>query len=322
MSFDDWVEESRQRVRHDGLRNGTYAALQELWAGVLGRAGQVWNYGDHVLDAEWDVLLVFDACRVDLMRAVARTGEYDVLDRFDAKKHTRNSVASRSPEWVAKTFDFGQYGDELANLAYVTANPHSQDIDTPDRLAVFDEVWRYGWDHDIGVTPPRAVTDRLIDTARQTESNRIVAHYMQPHLPFRSLVNDHPEWFKFDPGTEADDTAEFKTLWRRLRDGEVDRDTVWEAYVDNLKWVMDEVALLRENLDADQVVITADHANAMGEWWCYGHTTTAPIPAMKRVPWVEFSAVDEHSYEPSLEAEYTSLSQAETESRLTALGYV
>lgn len=322
MSFGDWVEESAQRLRHDGLRTGTYASVQEFWAGALGRTGRVWNYGTHVLEEEWDVLLVFDACRVDLMAEVAETCEYAVLDGFDPNQHVRDSIASRSPEWIAKTFEFDEYGDELSDLAYVTANLHSRDIDSPEQLAVFDEVWRYGWDHDIGVTPPRAVTDRLVDTARRANPNRIVAHYMQPHLPFRSLVDDHPEWFKFDPGTEADDRAEFKTLWRRLRDGEVSHDVVWEAYVDNLQWVMDEVALLRENLDADKVVITADHANAMGEWWCYGHQSTAPIRAMKRVPWIEFTATDERSYEPSLEAEDTSLSEEETESRLAALGYV
>jgi len=322
MSFGDWVKETTQRVQHDGVRRGTYASAQEFWAGALGRLGRVWNYGDHVLEEDWDVLLVFDACRVDLIAEVARAGNHDVLDGFDPEQHVRDSVASRSPEWIAKTFDFERYSDQLANLAYVTANPHSRDVEAPERFSTFDEVWRYGWDHDIGVTPPRAVTDRLIDTARRTEPDRIVAHYMQPHLPFRSLVDDHPEWFKFDPGPEADDDAAFKTLWRRLRDDEVSHDVVWEAYVDNLEWVLEEIELIRESLDADRVVITADHANAMGEWWCYGHQSTAPIRAMKRVPWVEFEAVDDHDYEPSLEAEDTSLSQDETEDRLAALGYV
>ncbi|POG54940.1 hypothetical protein AUR65_014560 [Haloferax marisrubri] len=302
---------------------GASASAQEFWAGALGYFGRyVWNYGEPVFDRDWDVLLVFDACRVDIMDEVARSGEYDVLDSFDADRDVMDSVASRSPEWIAKTFDPDEWGDELAETAYVTANLHSRDIPDPDRVGLVDEVWKYGWDDDFGVVPPRTMTDRAIDVMREHDPDRLIVHYMQPHLPFRSLIDDHPEWFNFKRGLDNPTPSEFKTLWRRLRDGEVDHDTVWDAYVDNLRWAMDEVEILEENLDADSVVITADHANAMGEWWCYGHQSTAPLRAMKRVPWVEFSATDEETYDPEIAVEDTQLSEREYEDRLRHLGYL
>ncbi|ESP89030.1 hypothetical protein [Candidatus Halobonum tyrrellensis] len=324
MTLADWLAESRDRVRYEGLSTGGYASAQELWAGALGRVGELWNYGESVHEREWDVLLVFDACRVDLMATVARTGEYDLLDGFDPERDAMNSVASRSPEWIAETFDPDRWGERLADVAYVTANPHSREVPDPDALARVDEVWRYGWDDERGVVPPRTMTDRTVATAR-AHDGPVVAHYMQPHLPFRSLVDDHPEWFSLEATPDGDDPdgagAPFKTLWRRLRDGEVSREVVWEAYVDNLRWVLDEVATLRSNLDGTAVV-TADHANAMGEWWCYGHQTPAPVPAMKRVPWVSFEATDERTFEPTVAADGTDPDDDEVRDRLRNLGYV
>lgn len=319
MTFGDWVRESRNRLRHDGLRTGSAASAQEFWAGALGKVGQVWNYGTPIWEREWDVLLVFDACRVDLMSEVARSGDYDVLKSFDPDADTMDSVASRSPEWIAKTFDPERWDDILLETAYVTANPHSRDVPDPSALAKLDEVWKYGWDTEWGVVPPETMTDRTISVAREHDGP-VIAHYMQPHLPFRSLVDEHPEWFKFEVGLDNPAEAPFKTLWRRLRDGEVGEELIWDAYVDNLQWVMDEVNTLKSNLDGT-CVITADHANAMGEWWCYGHQTTAPLKAMKRVPWVTFEAIDEGIYEPRVTVEDDHVDDEKVQKRLRDLGY-
>jgi len=45
-------------------------------------------------------------------------------------------------------------------------------------------------------------------------------------------------------------------------------------------------------------VVTADQGEALGEWMKYGHSAAFPYPAMKRVSWVEMTAVDEHTHEP------------------------
>lgn len=320
MTLADWMRESRNRLRHDGLRVGSVASVQEFWAGALGKVGQVWNYGTPIWERQWDVLLVFDACRVDLMSEVARKERYEVLEDFDPEKDAMNSVASRSPEWIAKTFDPNRWGDELAETAYVTANPHSRDVPEPSALAEFDEVWKYGWDTDWGVVPPETMTDRTIAVAREHDGP-VIAHYMQPHLPFRSLVDDHPEWFKFEVGLDNPAEETFKTLWRRLRDGEIDEDLFWDAYVDNLQWAMDEIDTLRSNIEGT-CVVTADHANAMGEWWCYGHQSTAPLKAMKRVPWVSFEGTDENTYKPTVAVGEESIDEEEVEERLRNLGYV
>lgn len=78
---------------------------------------------------------------------------------------------------------------------------------------------------------------------------------------------------------------------------------MWEAYLATLRYVLDDVALLLENVDAERVVITADHGEAFGEWGFYGHTVGCPHPVVRRVPWVETTATDEETHESAVTPE-------------------
>ncbi|WP_199180611.1 hypothetical protein [Haloferax marisrubri] len=301
-----------------GARRAALVSANEFWVGGLRRLGHVWNYGTPVYERDWDVLLLLDACRYDLMRDVAAGGDYPFLEAMESVY----SAASMSSEWMEKNFA-DEYDSEVANTAYVSGNPFSRELDG-DRFARFDEVWRYGWDDDFGGIPPRRVTDRAIAAGREGDYDRLIVHYMQPHVPFREMpdtssVNwgDPEENFGVKRGAEGEERG----IWHRYRDGDLAHDAVWDAYRDNLEWVLDDVALLLENLDADTAVISSDHANAMGEWWCYGHPDYAPVPALKRVPWVETTGTDERTYEPTLEPDEEQLNDDEVSDRLEALGY-
>ncbi|WP_324665347.1 alkaline phosphatase family protein [Haloarcula sediminis] len=80
--------------------------------------------------------------------------------------------------------------------------------------------------------------------------------------------------------------------------GDVSRAEMWDAYLATLRYVLDDVALLLENVDAERVAITADHGEAFGEWGFYWHTVGCPHPAVRRVPWVGTTATDEGTYDP------------------------
>lgn len=105
---------------------------------------------------------------------------------------------------------------------------------------------------------------------------------MQPHAPYIAghLESSNPIEPPWDEPV------------RQLRAGEVDRDAVWEQYLDNLRIVLDEVERLLENVDAEQVVITADHGEASGEMGLYEHPIGCLHPVVKKVPWVGTTAVD------------------------------
>lgn len=149
--------------------------------------------GTHVLNEEWDLLVVLDTCRVDALEAVA--DEYEFIDSID----TIWSLGSNSKEWMSQTFD-GEYADEIADMAYITANPYSQaifhegdyppsfprppaawpdwDVVSADDFGLLDEVWRDETDDRLGVTPPEVVTDRTILDGRNRDEDRLLAHYM------------------------------------------------------------------------------------------------------------------------------------------------
>lgn len=305
MTLRDWLSETRERIDENGTQ-GAKESLHELYIGGLRRTNPLYSGGEHVFEREWDVLVLLDACRVDLMREVA--DEYSFLDDPD----TLVSVGSSSIQWMENTF-VDEYSSQLSGTAYVTGNPFSKRILSGDDLLALDEVWRYGWDDEAGTIPARHVTDRAIAAGREHDYDRLIVHYMQPHFP------SIPEPLTDGMNTETlGDGEGWDSPWHRLRRGELDKETVWSSYRANLEYVLDDVTVLLENLDAERVAISADHANAKGEAGVYGHPKV-PIQAIREVPWYETSATDIENYEPKLEPQ---AERGDIEEKLGALGYL
>jgi hypothetical protein len=319
MTFDEWVENSRERFERDGLATGVYGAVQELYEGGLGKIGEhVYNYGTPVWEYEWDVLVVLDTCRPDLLAEVA--GEYEFLAGYDPSQRI-DSVGSRSPEWIRKTFDPEEHGEELGRTAYVSANPHTRDVPDPDALYLLDEVWKYAWDEKWGNVPPENLTDRAVSVGREHDVERLIVHYMQPHAPYRTFVQEHPEWYSLTVGMDNPEDRPEMNMWERLRTGRLSPEETWAAYRDTLRWVLDDgVVPLLKNVEGT-AVLTSDHGEGFGDWWYYGHSTPAPIPPLKRVPWAVTEAEDTGTLDPEIEPEAVRLSEREVEDRLAALGY-
>lgn len=66
----------------------------------------------------------------------------------------------------------------------------------------------------------------------------------------------------------------------------------------NLEYVLESVSVLLRNLDGNCAILSADHANAFGEWGLYGHPINKPAPVLRRVPWVPISVTNTHEYVP------------------------
>ena len=236
---------------------------------------------------------------------------------------------STSGEWIENTF-VEEDAPLLARTGYVTANPFSTVLDRKRddaTLAYLDEVWRYGFDEDLGTVPPRVVTDRALVVDRDADIDRLVVHYMQPHQPF--ITDDAPlrgistmadvvesrdrgrdEW---EPGS-----VHANNVWYMLATGEVSSEELLASYRANLELVLEEVQLLLENLATDCVAITADHGNAAGEWWMYGHPRGFLHPVVRTVPWIETEGRGPGEYEPASRREDV---DTDVTNVLTALGY-
>ncbi|MBZ6496138.1 hydrolase [Haloterrigena longa] len=269
-------------------------------------------YGTNVYEREWDVLVVLDACRADLLRSVA--AETDVLEDVASMR----SVGSSSSEWLENTFEGTP---ETSRTVMVTGNTWTDRYLEADAFAALDEVWKYAWDDDLGTVPAAAITDRAVALARDRDPERLVVHYMQPHHPFV------PDPLTGDEGmARTGSHSNDGNPWVLLRRGTVTRERVWEAYEANLRYVLPEVATLVANVDG-RVAITADHGNLFGEWGLYGHPMQTPVPALLTVPWAETTGTDRGTREPTRSPPeplpVSRIYGAETDrDRLDALGYL
>lgn len=312
MSFSDWVGESIERVREYGTR-GAVVSAQEFWVGVLRRIGQQWNYGTTCFEHDWDVFVILDACRHDVMQEVA--DEYEFLP---AEIPSAFSCASASPEYVEKAFG-ESHRDERERTALVSGNGFTKTLLSGSEFGHTQNLIKKGWSNELGTVPPRTVTDSAVKLWRDRprDIDRMVVWYMQPHAPYRS-VEDVERYTRDEVGTL--ENVEREQVWDRLRYGDMSEDEAWEAYRDNLRWVLDDVELLLENVDAERVILTSDHGECFGEWGCYSHPPHVPLPSLKRVPWVETTGIDEATHEPAFEASESEV-DGDIEERLTALGY-
>jgi hypothetical protein len=274
------------------------------------------QHGEVVYESDWDMLVVLDGCRPDTLRRVADSFE------FINSIETRTSVGSCSSEWLRRTFGQKRFREAVGQTVMVTGNTWTDRYIDADRFDALDEVWKYAWDEQLGTVRPEAITDRAIDITRERRPSRLVVHYMQPHHPFV------PDPVDGDTGM-ARTSRESSTSnpWTLLRKGAITPDRVRTAYAANLEYVLESVRVLLDNVDAAEVVITADHANLFGEWGLYGHPMRTPVPALVRVPWVETTAVDQHTRSPSL-APPTALpvdsvsGDSDVTDQLDALGYL
>jgi hypothetical protein len=294
-----------------GIRHGSLAVGRSLWSGIAHRLSAInAQEGTPVYEKEWDLLILLDACRVDALKAVA--SEYEFLPE---RVPSLRSVAPNSHLWLEKTFQ-PAYRKQINNTAYITANGHADGF-ADGEFAVSDEafhsiekVYNYGFDDNVETIPPRTVTDATIHTLRNTTPPRAIAHYMQPHTPYRGLDLD-------GLGVTGDKTFR-ETVWDWIASGRLSRDEAWEYYLDNLRWVLDDLEVLLENVNADRVIISADHGEAFGEWGAYGHSPYGQFSGLRETPWVEATATDSGSYFPDIDRTDVDVS---TEEQLKHLGY-
>jgi hypothetical protein len=312
-------------LSHDTLAD-ILRLLYYLYAAIFLYITRIVPYGTNIFTRDWDLLIVLDACRLDAIEQLA--DEYDFLDEISSIR----SVGSMSGEWMNNTFRT-KHTNQIAGTAMITQNPYTQlalgnggytdhidlpfgpskyDVVSPDSFAYLEECWRLDEDSvpewtigegDNEAISPDLLTDRIIRAAREGRGQKIIAHYMYPHDPY--------------PNADIDLLNVFESFKR----GEISRETLWNAYIDNLRTVLDSVDLLLSNVDAEKVVITSDHGEAFGEWGFYKHIIACPIKQVRRVPWVETSATDSGAYDPIAPGPDT-VANISVDHRLRNLGYL
>ena len=284
--------------------------------------------GTNVLDKDWDVLIVLDACRVDAINRVVP--EYEFIDSVDSIW----SVGSTSKEWYVHTFQ----DRDVSEISLVSGNAWIKELFETDpdwkywtatrgsfwhKLPLLDSllernlaktrdfnsytpvVGNHG--ADLGTTPlPREVTNAAIHEHRNTRPQRMVVHYMQPHEPYIQNENN------------GDLPESHKNPFDELKAGRVTKEETYSAYLDNLRSVLDSVSRLLCNINAKRVAITADHGELFGEWGAYAHPAAFPHPTVRKVPWI----ITEGSNTANETVDQPKQVEASTKERLADLGYI
>ncbi|AGB32000.1 hypothetical protein C488_06028 [Natrinema pellirubrum DSM 15624] len=283
----------------------------------------------HFLESDWDYCLVLDACRYDVFSEV-----YD--DYLDGTLEKRWSVGSSTPEWAYRTFQ------DDHDIAYFSGNPFINDLGIPlnelkwgascdyewtasDHISDIHDVWKSGWDDDLGTVPPDSLAEAYYDNQDAVErADRTVLHYMQPHAPYLSRgkgqklkqiqkgirKQEEAEKGEGDAGggalsslgdtirpkvedkLDGSELAQKAGLWLELDPADLvkngTREAALELYEENLRIALESVAELIPELDGT-VIVTADHGEAFGEEGVWEHHIETHIPPLMEVPWLEVS---------------------------------
>ncbi|WP_144904214.1 hypothetical protein [Halobellus captivus] len=276
------------------------------------------------LESDWDYCLVLDACRYDVFS--------DVYDEYlDGTVEKRRSAGSSTPEWASRTFT------DRHDIAYFSGNPFINDLGIPlnelkwgascdyewtanEHITDVVDVWKHGWDDDLGTVPPENLEASLESHSELVERNeRTVLHYMQPHAPYLSRGagqklrqiqkgirrQDEREQTAADGGPfasigqsvrpriesalEGSELAQKAGLWLELDPVDLvqngTRETAFELHEENLRIALESIAELIPKLDG-RVVVTADHGEAFGEEGVWEHHIETHIPPLVDVPWL------------------------------------
>lgn len=279
--------------------------------------------GVDVVDRDWDNLLVLDACRADMFESAIDRSLFDTYESIRSK-------GSSSPDWIAANFAERELGDTV----YITANPWVAK-EAPDSFHDIVDVWSEEQagsteinadelaQRDLATSPSATVTAQQLNKAvkrvsKEYPNKRYIIHYFQPHAPCignpdGSVKSENEIDLLLHPGEP-------------LYEGRTDRDEVWKAYEDNLKYVVKHARNLANDIGGKSV-FTADHGELFGDWlWPfpirgYAHPHNLHHPALVTVPWAELTVGSRRRIRAGRTSEVDTESE-EVSEQLEKLGYL
>ena len=282
------------------------------------------NKGVFVMRQDWDNLVILDGCRYDMFAS---------LNHVDGKLDCKKSRGSATGEFLIENFKGQKYYDTV----YITANP-LVNYHVGDCFAKIVSVWERDWNEEFGTVMPEAVVQSTLQTNREHQDKRLIIHFMQPHYPFigkehRKEIGDHEGILGRDFMLGQQNVSHKKRLiWNMLKEGEIDKKTVWNAYKENLQIVLGHVESLLKDLGG-KTIISSDHGNLFAErvfpfLWLkeYGHPEYCTAANLLKVPWLVIES--EKRRQIRKDKEYISSKSAENlkikdiKEKLQALGYL
>lgn len=270
------------------------------------------SYNPHGVDlfaADWDNLILLDACRYDYFARI-----HDLPGRLES----RISRAGATYEFVHANFT----DQRLHDVVYITTNSWYERLRDTLGAELHDVIDLHldpeGTYHDdrFKIVMPETLTREARKAAMRYPNKRLLIHYIQPHHPFIGPTGRETFTLASSALREVYEDANDATL-RTLR----------RAYRENLEIVLESVQTLLEELTG-KTVISADHGEMLGERHDFipmrdiGHHRGIYNEVLTRVPWHVIDDGHRKHIEPDAPSERAPVDTEQVERRLADLGYI
>jgi len=214
---------------------------------------------------DWDLLVILDACRYDYFEELK-----DILPEGVLLK-----AVSPAPLGTWHEIVFDRYYDAIV----YSANRNIRRGDK--RFKEVYDLWDTEWNSKIGTVPPWNVNKFVIEDYYDKHlgelKEKIIVHYLQPHGTWIGKTKLYISWFnKEGLGQDVHLIPYLKNMGPKH---------VKQLYRDNLKLVLEHVSILIDALEQENVVITSDHGEHLGEDGKYLHTPMWNTRTITEVPW-------------------------------------
>lgn len=256
--------------------------------------------GIDIFQEDWDTLLILDACRYD---------EFESCSDLPGDLEQRTSRGSMTREFVTANFS----NRTLHDTVYVDSNGHIRKLQDEIGADLHNLIYVENDEYGNWSVLPGKVTDAARDADERHPDKRLIVHYMQPHHPFLGPTGRDFNYAKGFPET--------------IKKNDVSRETVVEAYRENLELALDSIADLLPELRG-KTVVTADHGELLGERQTpipirsYGHPKGVYVKELVDVPWLVHATGERKTVTadpPKREMDENHV--AEIEDKLENLGY-
>jgi len=265
-----------------------------------------------ILDKDWDILIILDACRYDVFA--------EILKKINLDGTLSPALATGSSTVEFLIHNFKKDDERIQEIIYVTANPFVN-IFLEGKVRTIIPVWKYDWDNETGTVHPYSVYKHALKAVKKYyPSYRIIIHFIQPHYPFLSIKmkvlsleklrvmasrgvrsSSVMKVFRIMGFLELENayilTHPLELLWPlKVFDNVIyvllGKTILRNAYTKNLETVLKYVKKLIDCCPG-RIVITADHGDGLGDRIglfpieIYGHPPRMRIKPLILVPWFE-----------------------------------
>lgn len=321
------IRRAVEKWHNDGISETARAALSYVQNNTknitrLPPRQRIWNgyytlghgRGTPVVDLDWDVLLILDACRFDSFKAV---------NELPGELSQRQSCASNTSEFVKYNFA----GRELHDTIYVNANPTGVHLkEGPvfhNHFSLLDEFMEHP-----PTVPPETATDIAIEQKNKHPHKRLMVHYLQPHAPFigekAEKIYEEIDGYLYPEPLDYKDFDNYGYAIGKDDKFDVETEDIREAYLESLKLVLSSCQRLIDNVTG-KIAVTADHGELFNEEVAgrviNGHPSGVKCHNLRTVPWHVMKKEERPTIRADPPRENTHESEEVVEQRLRELGY-